>query len=119
MGKDANEPIIIGRLPVEIRFPLFSGKKNCLHRSPTALCLAPAVYGFFHCASPHSNNIGSESRVGQLKHYAADVFVCKKIVGRELHMIEIAVCIEKEGVAAPTKEKTVVAGFRYQDFAPS
>src|SRR5260370_18935637 len=29
----ANEPIIIGRLPVEIRVSLFSGKKNCLQCS--------------------------------------------------------------------------------------
>src|SRR5262249_35343936 len=119
MREDANEPIIIGRLPVEIRLPFFSDEKNCLHRSSTALCLAPAFQSFFHCAGPHSNFIGSESRVGQLKHDAADVFVCKKIVACELHMIEIAVGVEKEGIAAPTKEKTVAAGFRYQGFAPS
>src|SRR5262249_32842957 len=119
MREDANEPIILGRLPVEIRFPLFSHEKNCLHRSPTALCLAPASYGFFHCASPDSNFIGSESRVGQRKRDAADVFVRKKILARELHMIEIAVGVEKERIAAPTKEKTIVAGFRYQGFAPN
>src|SRR2546430_2687101 len=74
--EDANEPIIIGRLPVEIRVSLFSGKKNCLQWSRPALCLAPAVLGFLHCASPQSNLIGSQSRVGQFKHDAADVFVC-------------------------------------------
>src|SRR3989440_6838279 len=35
--EDANEPIIIGRLPVEIRVSLFSGKKNCLQWSRPAL----------------------------------------------------------------------------------
>src|SRR5262245_25294878 len=118
MREDTNESLIIGRLPVEIRFPLFSDEKNCLHRSRTALSLAPACGGFFHCPGPDSNFIGSESRVGQLKHNAADVFVCKKIVARELHMIEIAAGVKEERFAAPTKEKTVVAGFRYKGFSP-
>src|SRR5215831_16371232 len=95
MREDANEPIIVGRFPVEIRLSLFSGEEHCLHRSPAALSLAPAPFGFCHCSSPHSNFIGSESRVGQLQDDAADVFVCKEIVARELHTIEIAVCIEK------------------------
>src|SRR5262249_38856440 len=38
---------------------------------------------------------------------------CEEVVPRELHVIEIAVYVEKERIAAPTEEETVVAGFRH------
>src|SRR5467141_3047348 len=40
----------------------------------------------------------------------------KKIVSGKLHVIEIAVYIEKERIAAPTEEKTEIADLRHQGF---
>src|SRR5262249_19237975 len=57
--------------------------------------------------------IASQIRVGQFNHDAANIFICEEIVPRKLHFIKKAVCVEKERIAAPAKEKTVVTGFRH------
>jgi hypothetical protein len=82
------------------------------------VCLDPAFSSFVHCASPKSDLIVSQSRVGQFNHYAANVFVFEEIVSCELHFVEKAVCVEEERIATPTKEKTVVARFRNHGFLP-
>src|SRR5947207_13696927 len=116
--EDANEAIIIRWLPVEVRLPLLSGEENRLQWPSTPVCLDPALSSFVECASPNSHLIASQSRVGQFNHDAANILVCKEVVPRELHLIEIALCVEKERIAAPPEENTVVAGFRHQGFLP-
>jgi hypothetical protein len=103
--EDVNEAIVIRWLPTEIRLPLLSGQENRLHRSSTPVCLDPAFLGFVHCASPKSHLIAPQGRVGQFNHDAANIFVCEEVVPRELHVIEIAVYVEKESIAAPTEKK--------------
>src|SRR2546423_3800173 len=110
----ADEAIIICWVPAEVLLSLLARKENRLQGSSTAVCLDPAVYSFVHCASPNSYRIGSQSRVGQFKHDAANIFVCEEVIPCELHVIEIAVYVEKERIAAPTKEKAVARGFRHQ-----
>src|SRR5262245_60271796 len=107
-----NEAVIIRWFSAEVRLPLLSGKKYRLHWSSTPVGLPPAFCSFVHCASPNSHLIASQSRAGQLDHDAANIFICEEIVPGELHVIEITVNVEKERVAAPTEEETVVAGFR-------
>ena len=116
--EDADEAIIIRWLAAEVCLSLFSSEEDRLQWSSTAVCLDPAVCSFVHCASPNSHLIASQSRVGQFNHDAADILVLEEVVARELHVIEIAVYVEKERIAAPTEEKTVVADFRYQGFSP-
>jgi hypothetical protein len=118
VGEDINEVIVIRRLPAEVRLPLLSGQENRLHGSSTPVCLDPAFPSFVHRASPKPHLTASQSRVGQFKHDAANVLVFEEIVPRELHFIEKAVCVEKEWIGTPTKEKTAVAGFRHQSFSP-
>jgi hypothetical protein len=114
--ENANEAIIIRRLPGEVRRPLLSGEEDSLQRPPSAVSLDPTFSSFVHCASPKSHFAHSQSRIGQLKHDAANVFVCEEIVPRELHFVEKAICVEKEWIAAPTKEKTAFAVLRHQGF---
>src|SRR5215831_3725737 len=96
---------------------MFSNEENRLHWSPTSICLDPAFCSFVHCTRPDSHLIGPQSRGGQFDHDAANIFVFEKVVSRELHVIEVAVHVEKERIAAPTEEKAVVPGFRYHSFA--
>ena len=112
----ADEAIIIRWVTAEVLLSLLARKENRLQGSSTAVCLDPAVYSFVHCASPNPYRIGSQSRVGQFKHDAANIFVCEEVIPCELHMIEIAVYVEKERIAAPTKEKAVTPGVRHQGF---
>src|SRR5713101_970973 len=112
----ADEAIIICWVPAEVFRSLFAGKENRLQGPSTAVCLDPAVHSLVHCASPNSYRIGSQSRVGEFNHDAANIFVCEEVIPCELHVIEIAVYVEKERIAAPTKEKAVAPGFRHQGF---
>src|SRR6267143_1385088 len=114
----ADEAIIIRWLSAEVSLPLLSNEENRLQWSGTPVCLDPAFCSFVHCASPNSHFIVPQSRVGQFNHDAANIFLLEEVVPRELHVIEIAVDVEKERIAAPTEEKTVVAGFRHQGFSP-
>jgi hypothetical protein len=46
-------------------------------------------------------------------------FLMREEIGaRELHLMEEAVCIEKERIAAPTREESVIASARYKCFLP-
>src|SRR5215831_12567332 len=92
--------------------------ENSLHWPSTPICLDPAFPSFVHCASSNSDPIVPQGRVGQFKDDAANIFVCEENVPREMHVIEIAVYVEKEGIAAPTEEETPVAGSRHQSFLP-
>src|SRR6266850_2238138 len=112
----ADEAIIICWVSAEVFRSHLAGKENRLQGSSTAVCLDPAVRSLVYCASPNSYRIGSQSRVGQFKHDAANIFVCEEIIPCELHVIEIAVYVEKERIAAPTKEKAIVPRFRQQGF---
>src|SRR5439155_10653942 len=103
--EDTDEATIIHWVSAEVFRSLLAGKENRLQGSSAAVCLDPAVCSLVHCASPNSNRIGSQSRVGQFKHDAANIFVCEEVIPCELHVIEIAVYVEKERIAAPTKEK--------------
>jgi len=42
--------------------------------------------------------------------HAADSFVRKEIISRELPIVEKTVSVKKERIAAPTKEKAAVTG---------
>src|SRR5882724_596910 len=116
--EDANEALIIRWLPAEVSLSLLSDEENRLQWSCTPICLDPAFASFVQCASPNSDFIASQIPAGQFNHDAANILVCEKVVARELHLIEITLCIEKERIAAPTKEKMVVACFGYQRFPP-
>ena len=59
-----------------------------------------------------------QSRIGQFNDDTTDILVVEEVVARELHVIEITLCVEKERIAAPTEEQTVGAGFRNQRFLP-
>src|SRR5215813_8442139 len=111
--EDGDKAIIIRRLAAEVRLSLVSRKENALHWPSTPFCLNPTFRGFIHRARPKSHRIGPKSRVGQFNHDAADIFVREEVVPRELHVIEIALCVEKERIAAPTEEKTVIAAVRH------
>jgi len=87
MGEDADEPIIFGRMPVQVRCSLFSRQENCLQWSPAAICLDPAFSSLVHCASPKSHLFTAQSRIGQLKHDAANILVREKIIASELHEV--------------------------------
>src|SRR5580658_3855782 len=52
MREDANKSIIFGRLPIQVRYSLFSRQENRLQRSPAAICLKPALRGMVQCTSP-------------------------------------------------------------------
>src|SRR5438445_60879 len=82
---------------------LLSDEKNRLQWSSTPISLDPAFASFVQCASPNSHFIASQIRVGQFNHDAANIFVREEVVARELHLIEITLCVEKERIAAPTK----------------
>src|SRR5437879_1349124 len=98
---------------------LFSpGEENRLQWPSTAVCLDPAFASFVQCPSPNSHLIASQIRVGQFNHDAANIFVDEEVVPGELHLIEIAVHVEKERIATPTEEQTVVTGFRHHGFSP-
>src|SRR6267142_4574529 len=112
----ADKTIIICWVSAEVFRSLLAGKENRLQGSSTAVCLDPAVCSLVHCASPDSYCIVSQSRVGQFKHDAANIFICEEVIPCELHVIEIAVYVEKERIAAPTKEKAVAPGVRHQGF---
>src|SRR5882672_4983325 len=114
----ADEAIIIRWLPAEVSLPLLSNEENRLQWSCTPICLDPAFPSFVHCASPDSHLIVPQSRIGQFNRDAANIFVCEEVVPCELHLIEITLCVEKERIATPTKEKIVVAGFSHQSFPP-
>src|SRR6476469_7146361 len=112
-----NKAVIGGRFAEEVILFLFSREEDRLQWSATSIRLDPAVASFVHGARPDPCLMAPESRVRHFDHDAADIFVQEEIVSGKLHVIEIAVYVEKEGIAAPTEEKTVVAGFRYQSFA--
>ena len=84
----------------------------------TAICLHPAFGSLVQCASPNSHPPASQIRVRQFNHDAADVLVEEEVVPRELHVIEIAVYVEKERIAAPTEEEPVLTGFGHHGFSP-
>src|SRR5262249_34367383 len=113
-----NEAIIICRFPAEVRLPLLSNEENGLHWSSTTICLDPAAASFVHCASPNSHLIVSQIRVRQFNYDAANILVIEEVVSRELHVVEIAVDVEKERIAAPTEEKPIIVGVRHQSFSP-
>src|SRR5216683_916510 len=112
----AYEAIIICWVSAEVFGSLLAGKENRLQGPSPTVRLNPAVCSLVHCASPNPYRFGSQSRVGQFKHDAANIFVCEEVIPCELNVIEIAVYVEKERVAAPTKEKAVAPGLRYQGF---
>src|SRR5262249_31137463 len=95
---------------------LLANEEHGLHWSSTTICLNPAVAGFVHCPSPNPHRIRSQSRVQQFNHDAADIFVLEEVVTGELHVIETAVHVKKEWIAAPTEEKEVIAGVRHHRF---
>src|SRR6266481_4389444 len=113
----ADEATIICRVSAEVFRSLLAGKEDRLQGSSTAVRLDPAIGALVRCASPNSYCIVSQSRVGQFKHDAANIFICEEVIPCELHVIEIAVYVEKERIAAPTKEKAVVPRFSHQGFA--
>src|SRR5947199_318932 len=105
----ADEAIIIRWLPAEVSLPLLSDEENRLQWSGTPVCLDPAFPSFVHCASPDPHFIGSQFRVGEFTHAAANIFVFAEVVARELHLIEIAHRVEGEWIAARAEENTEVA----------
>src|SRR6266404_1926702 len=118
MGEDANEALIIRRFSAEVSLSLLSDEEDRLQWSSTPIGLNPTFGSSLHRASPNSHIIASQIRVGQFNHDAANILVREEVVARELHLIEIALCVEKERIAAPTKEKMVVACFGYQRSPP-
>src|SRR5262249_55375482 len=116
--EDANEALIIRWLPVEVCRPRLSGEEHRLHWPSTPVCLDPAFCRFVQCARPQSHPSGPQSRVGYFQHNTAHIFVREEIAPLELHVVEQAIGIEKERIAAPATEKTAVAGARHQGFPP-
>src|SRR5713101_2778265 len=114
--KDADETIIICWLSEEVILFLFSREEDCLQWSSTSVCLNPAFCSFVHGASPDSDLVSPEFRVGKFKRDAANILVFEEIVSSKLHVIEVAVHVEKERIAAPTEEKTEVADLCHQGF---
>src|SRR5262249_16128210 len=100
----------------EVRLPLLSTKEDGHHRLTTAVCLDPTLGSFVDGASPKANRIGPQSGVGQFQRDAANVFVCEEIGSSELHLVDQAVCVEEEGIAAPTCKEMVFAGGCHQGF---
>src|SRR5439155_26627565 len=116
--EDADEATIIRWLSTEVCLPLVSGEENRLQWPATAICLHPAFGSLVQCASPNSHPPASQIRVRQFNHDAADVLVEEEVVPRELHVIEIAVYVGKERIAAPTEEEPVLTGFGHHGFSP-
>src|SRR6266853_898831 len=97
-------------LPVQVRFSLLSRQENCLQRPPTAIGLDPPFFSVLQCTSPKSHPISVQSRIGQLKHNAANILVREKIIAGELHLVEQAMCVKKERIASPAKKTAVISG---------
>src|SRR6266850_7001243 len=114
MGEGTNKSIIVRRLPLEVQLPCLSWEENRLLRPCAPICLNPAFCSLVHGATPKSHLVAPKSRVGQFKDDAANILVHEEIVASELHLVEQAICVEKERIAAPTKESTVVSCFRHQ-----
>src|SRR5436190_6229390 len=112
--EDTNKPIILRRLPLEVQLPCLSWEENRLLWPCAPICLNPAFFSLVQGATPKSHLVAPKSRIGQFKHDAAHVLVREEIVASELHFVEQAIRVEKERIAAPTKERTVVSCFRYQ-----
>src|SRR5262249_12731284 len=113
-----DEAIIIRWLPLEVCHPLLSREEHRLQWPAAPVCLDPAFSSFVQRASPKSHHIAAQGRVGRVKHNTPPIFVRKEIVASERHLVEKPVCIEKEWVAAPTKETPPVAGCRHHGFPP-
>lgn len=104
--EDANETIIIRWLPVEVRLPLLSGEENRLHWSSTPVCLDPAFSSFVQCASPKSHLITPQSRDGQFKHDAANIFVGEAVVPRNCILLKRPFASKKKGsLRQPTNKR--------------
>ena len=116
VGKHANEAIVICWLAAKVVLFLFSREEDRLQWSSTSVCLDPAVVSFVHGASPNSDLVSPEFSVGKFERDAANILVFEEIVPGKLHVIEIAVHVEKERIAAPTEEKTEVADLCHQGF---
>src|SRR5258705_9008950 len=114
MGEGPHELIIVGRLPLEVQLPCLSGKENRLLGSCAPIGLNPAVCSLLEGAAPQSYFVAPKSRVGQFEHDAANILVREEIVAGELHVVEQAIGVEEERIAAPTEEGPVIAGFRHQ-----
>src|SRR5712671_2491827 len=114
MGEGTHELIIVGRIPLEVQLPCLSGKENRWFGTCAPIGLNPAVCSLVEGAAPQSHFVAPKSRVGQFEHDAANILVREEIVAGELHIVEQAIGVEEERIAAPTEESPVVAGFRHQ-----
>src|SRR5258706_9357223 len=101
VGKHADEAIIIRWLTAKVLLFHFSRQEDRLQWSSPSVRLDPAVCGLIYCASPNSDLVSPEYRVGKFKCDAAHIFVFEEVIPGKLHVIEIAVHVEKEGIAAP------------------
>src|SRR6266481_2007174 len=114
MGEGTDKAFVVRRLPYEVQLPCLPWEEDRLLWSCSPIRLNPAFFSLGYRATPESHLLATKSRVGQFKYDAAHILVREEIVASELHVVEQAICVEKEGIAAPTKESTVVSSFRNQ-----
>jgi hypothetical protein len=67
-------------------------------------------------ACPQADPLGPEVRVEHFQHDAAHVLVDEEILAGEPKVIQDALHVEEEGIAAPAREEGVIAGLCYSCF---
>src|SRR3954454_23847266 len=103
-----DEPGIGGRLSTEIRGLLRTRQENGLPRPGTPVGRNPLPLLPVQGTRPQPNPSGPRGRIGDFQNDAADVSVRKEIVSGELKIVQRALCVEKEWLAAPPCEKALV-----------
>src|SRR3954454_2491151 len=103
-----DETRISRRLSTEIRRLLRTRQENGLRRPSTPVGLNPFALLTVQRTRPQSNRSVAQGRIGDFQNDAADVCVRKEIVSGELKVVQRALCVEKEWLAAPPCEKAVV-----------
>src|SRR3982751_5413291 len=96
-----DEPGIGGRVSTEIRGLLRTRQENGLRRPSTPVGLNPFAVLTVQRTRPQSNRSVPQGGIGDFQNDAADVSVRKEIVSGELKIVQRALCVEKEWLAAP------------------
>ena len=105
--EDGDETGIVRRLTREVGISLRADKEDSLRGQRAAVRLDPTPARAVQRAGPQANPFGPKGRVGHFQHDAAHVFVGEEIVAGELQIVQGALRVEEEGIAAPAREEAV------------
>src|SRR5262245_7215738 len=112
--EDGNEAAIVRRFARQVGLSLRSNKKDSLRGQRAAVCLNPILDRADQRTGPQANPFGRKVSVRHFQYDAAHILISEKIVASELLVVQHALHVEEERIAAPAREEAILAGLRHQ-----